>query len=139
MSETEDVEYAYEQQMTALREVAKSLPAYRRVKRVLTELSEKTADEIAEALRTQGVRGTRHMSDRCPIALSLGQHFRTDEHLRGAKFSVGGMRVHVSLDGTGDKVDFELEHPVSVYEFICKFDGGEYPDLDIYAGSGERS
>lgn len=86
-----------------------------------------TSQEIAEYLQSEGVKGLRASSDRCAIAVWV-------QDLTGQQVLVnpGGMYTLVLNDETGIMgYKEQFENTEAMYEFICMFDSGQYPDLII--------
>lgn len=87
------------------------------LEQALAELGN-TADEIAAALIAKGMRGSRKVGTCCPIANYLSVTFAAPE-------------VTENSIAIGRVEDPWIETPNHVREFITRFDGGEWPELDI--------
>lgn len=77
-----------------------------------------TADEIAAALVAKNMRGHRKSGTCCPIATYLSATFDTPE-------------VTENSIAIGRREQPWIHTPLHVVEFITRFDGGEWPELDI--------
>jgi len=78
----------------------------------------KSSREIAEKFRTEGIKGSRACSGRCPI---------TEYFKRKGILVVTGPFTLVAKDG-----DIVFSLPQAVCDFILYFDRGCYPELDEY-------
>jgi hypothetical protein len=87
------------------------------LERALAELGS-TADEIAATLIAKQMRGSRKIGSCCPIATYLRVTFDEPEVTENT----------VSIDPCWPTW---LRTPWHVHEFITRFDGGEWPELDI--------
>lgn len=85
-----------------------------------SKLWKKTPDEIAELLRTNGIKGIRRSSRSCPIA----QYLRGDSDK--VYVTVGLGIISVESYGGGY---ISTMTPTNVGMFINYFDHGSYPDL----------
>lgn len=87
------------------------------LEQALAELGS-TADEIAATLIAKEMRGSRKLGSCCPIATYLHVAFEAPEVTENT----------VSVDRYEQTWVNTPEH---VAEFITRFDGGEWPELDI--------
>jgi hypothetical protein len=94
------------------------------LEQALAELGS-TADEIAAALIAKQMRGSRKSGTCCPIATYLSVAFDEPEVTENS----------ISV-ADGDYDAPWIHTPRHVHEFITRFDGGEWPELDIAAVLG---
>jgi hypothetical protein len=94
-----------------------------------------TSDEVADNLRQMGIKGVRLDPHSCPIFNYL-RNAREHIEVRGvdACWHRHGRNDDVEVVITCDPIDDEYERRVrivsaAVYQFIDKFDGGQYPDM----------
>lgn len=86
----------------------------------------KTADQVAETLRTAGIVGAREDGCACPVALYLA---REVPELKG---EFGQFRWNVDRKGVSADTVWVLDHPVAVWQFITAFDlRDDYEDLAV--------
>ena len=86
---------------------------------VIGKLGQLQPDEIARLFRDEGVTGVLGQARRCPVASYVRRE-------TGVRISIYDNWSQVSGD------DFDLlgaATPPTVFEFIRRFDGLEYPDL----------
>jgi len=96
---------------------------------VVSDLEEKTSDEIAQLFLDLGIKGDKYQSCRCPVAYYLANKMDHDPY----NLAVGSDRIEVwdTIEGfLQNKQDFFLKEPSSVRSFIIKFDNGGYPELE---------
>ncbi len=91
-----------------------------------------SADEVAEALRKQGVKGKRGSKCSCPILKGIYKacpNYWTGLEIRSGQVrDDGSWYYHASLNDS-QIVDPTLPQPVM--NFIGGFDSGKYPDLEV--------
>lgn len=80
---------------------------------ILDELEGKSASEVADYIRSKGIKGIRSNPHKCPIA-----------QLHGRGTIVNTWKLS---DVYGDVYPL----PDGVITFIRKFDDGAYPDLEV--------
>ena len=86
-----------------------------------------TSDDIANALRNKGIRGTRASADVCPLAYYLREQF--PQQFQGIGFQVGCYQVTV-YNQHGDMATAAILTEGQA-DFVRSFDNGNYPDLDL--------
>lgn len=77
----------------------------------------KTAEEIAQRLRDEGIKGVRKNSRHCAISAYVHKRFP------GVKVRTGGCLI------LGDYGELIESLPVGHLDFVANFDNGLYPDL----------
>lgn len=83
---------------------------------ILSELEGKDPDEIADYLRSKGIKGIMGSTSYCPIARYLSSTLGPE-----VLVAVSGIAAYVQ------GVPYTLERPVQ--EFINRFDRGKFPDM----------
>jgi len=89
-----------------------------------------SANEVAESLRKQGVKGKRKSACACPILKGIYKacpNYWSGLEISGGHLRADGWHYHVSLNDS-QIVDPTLPQPVM--NFIGNFDTGKYPDLE---------
>jgi hypothetical protein len=84
----------------------------------LNEFRGMTADQIADLMRYNGIKGRPGTAGRCPVADLLHK-------LHGGRFLVGQKSI---CRGVGKHLE-RVSTPKSVAVFVRRFDHVEYPDL----------
>lgn len=92
-----------------------------------------TADEVAESLRKQGVKGLKRKSTQCPVVNGIYTGPCQDKVWPGLRIGAGFRREdgswhYVATYNDDQIMDTELPQPVM--NFIGEFDAGKYPDLE---------
>lgn len=77
-----------------------------------------TADEVANFLCQEGIKGQRRVSDNCPISNWMSV-------TTGTSFSTG---INVLLTGAGGST-WLRQNTAALIEFVGLFDFGAYPEL----------
>lgn len=90
------------------------------------------SDLLADFLRSKGVKGKKQMPRYCPLANYLSHDFDDDNY--GAVVDPTEISLSRRIGTSqGRELGFSLvyakEPSEAMYEFITKFDRGEYPDL----------
>lgn len=91
--------------------------AAERATRLLVKLGD-DADAMADRLRALGIKGTRLLSNVCPLAVYLGT--------QGITAYVSREEITVPVD---DDTTVRLPVPAATAVFVERFDGGVYLDL----------
>jgi hypothetical protein len=96
-----------------------------------------TADEVAEYLRQQDIKGERCKPSFCPIIIAiykaipdLCQGLRVDT--RAGWMTMYGQRIPIQpyvVVTWNDCQTLDPSCPQAIEDFVFKFDRGEYPDL----------
>jgi hypothetical protein len=91
-----------------------------------------SADEVAESLRKQGVKGKRRSACKCPILngiyKAIPNYWSGLEIYGSATFSLARTpHYHATLR---DSQIIDPTLPQAVMDFIANFDSGQYPELD---------
>lgn len=90
-----------------------------------------SADEVAESLRQQGVKGRRGSSRRCPILNGIYKacpdYWSGLIIVNGRKKDDGNWSYYAALR---DSQIMDPTLPQAVMNFIGNFDEGKYPDLE---------
>ena len=97
-----------------------------RIVAALRELGQ-TADDVAQSLLAAGIQGVVSNPVLCPVAQYLVQRLQ----------DLSVCRTYVNCDGSvvtwydekAGRLSVDIMNPVSVDEFIDRFDGGAYPQL----------
>lgn len=89
-----------------------------------------TADEVAESLRRQGIKGIKASTCKCPILnaiyTAIPDYWSGLRIVNGSKYG-DHWSYYASLD---DDQICDPTLPQPVMDFIGKFDEGGYPDLE---------
>ena len=80
-----------------------------------------TSDEVAEILRTAGIKGKRYELNACPLA-NLALH-----DIPGVDVEVDDEGLAIEVRATG--MAFRHNTTPAMKDFIRRFDLGEFPDL----------
>lgn len=89
-----------------------------------------TADEVAQTLSSRGITGRRNSGCDCPVARFL--QAEVPETARLWWFSgywVDGEYIQLPLS-MSELPETRVDVPQPVYEFVLRFDSGDYPDLE---------
>lgn len=90
-----------------------------------------TADEVAESLRRQGIKGQRHSRSSCPILNGIYQ--ACPNYWTGLRIYGRGKKPDGSYSYWATLEDFQIMDPTlpqPVINFIGEFDSGNYADLE---------
>lgn len=87
-----------------------------------------TPDEVAQSLRTLGIKGSRMNSEYCPIAEYI--HKTVPGSIGYTGISSSSVYLPKRRFSFKDGEKFEAHHPQPVRRFILDFDSYAYPDLD---------
>lgn len=80
-------------------------------------------DDIANSLKSAGIKGIRGISTSCPIANYLKSKYE------GIELTVGATKVVVAFYESWGQASFNIKNSEALEKFISKFDNIEYPDL----------
>lgn len=96
-----------------------------------------TADEVADYLRQQGIKGERCKPSFCPVIIAiykaipdLCRGLRVDT--RAGWMTIYGQRIRIQphvVVTWNDCQTSDPSCPQAIEDFVFKFDKGEYPDL----------
>jgi hypothetical protein len=90
-----------------------------------------TADEVAESLREQGIKGVKLSKCHCPILNAI--YKACPDYWSGLRIVNGnkcGDHWHYSAS-LDDCQIMDPSLPQPVMDFIGEFDSGKYPDLEV--------